>query len=89
MSLEHAPQRGRAKRITRNKRTLLAPFATDHDDQVLTFLEWCALNRISERNGRRILASGDGPVVVQLSKKRIGITIRANRAWQSARSRGV
>ena len=44
-----------------------APFATDHDDQVLTFLEWCQLNRITERNGRRILASDHGPAVVQLS----------------------
>ena len=28
------------------------------DSQVLTFREWCRLNRISARTGRRVLASG-------------------------------
>ena len=85
MWLEHSPRRSRTKR---GKRTLPAPFATNHDDQVLTFLEWCSLNRISERNGRRLLANGEGPAVVRLSPKRIGVTVRENRAWQQARSRG-
>ena len=57
------------------------------DDQVLTFFEWIKLNSISPRNGRRILQSGDGPRVVRLSARRIGITIRANREWQQARER--
>jgi hypothetical protein len=30
---------------------------------LLRFLEWCRLNRISERTGRRLLASGNGPVI--------------------------
>ena len=59
------------------------------DDQVLTFLEWCQLNRISERNGRRILAGPDGPTVTLLSARRMGITVRANRAWQQSRERGA
>ena len=59
-----------------------------NDNQVLTFHEWCQLNRISERTGRRILKSGGGPKVVQLSEKRIGITIGANRAWQEQQARG-
>jgi hypothetical protein len=58
-----------------------------NDDQVLTFREWCQLNRISPRNGRRIIASGAGPRVVQLSARRMGVTIRANREWQTARER--
>ena len=33
------------------------------DDRVLTFNEWCALNGIGKRTGRRILTSGGGPVV--------------------------
>jgi hypothetical protein len=58
-----------------------------NDDQVLTFAEWARLNSLSPRNGRRILQSGAGPRVVQLSARRIGITIRSNREWQQSRER--
>jgi hypothetical protein len=61
----------------------VAPLSQTHPDQVLTFVEWCSLNRFSERTGRRILGRGDGPPVVQLSSKRIGITIGANQRWQA------
>jgi hypothetical protein len=64
-----------------------APLSALHDDQVLTFLEWCRLNRISERNGRRIIAAPGGPATTMLSARRIGITIRANREWQASRQR--
>jgi hypothetical protein len=57
------------------------------DDKVLTFAEWCALNKIGKRTGRRILTSGGGPVVTQLSERRIGITVGNNRRWQAARAR--
>jgi hypothetical protein len=57
------------------------------DSQVLTFHEWARLNRISERTGRRILNSGSGPVITQLSAKRIGITVAADRAWKASRER--
>jgi hypothetical protein len=57
------------------------------DDRCLTFRQWCALNGISPRNGRRILKSGTGPRVMHLSERRIGITVRANREWQAARER--
>jgi hypothetical protein len=60
------------------------------DDQVLTFHEWCAVNRISERTGRRILAGEAGvdpPIVTALSERRIGITRGNNRAWQQRRVR--
>jgi hypothetical protein len=64
----------------------LAGFEND-DNRVLSFRQWCILNGISARTGRRILASGNGPTVTQLSDRRIGITIRANREWQEARER--
>jgi len=57
------------------------------DDKVLTFAEWCKLNRIGQRTGRRIIRSGNGPVVTQLSERRIGITVGNNRRWQTARAR--
>jgi len=57
------------------------------DDRVLTFNEWCALNGIGKRTGRRILTSGGGPVVTQLPERRIGITVGNNRRWQESRAR--
>jgi len=55
--------------------------------RVLTFAQWCALNGISPATGRRILKSGKGPIVIQLSDRRLGISIAANAAWQAARGR--
>jgi hypothetical protein len=60
-----------------------------HTDQVLTFREWCRLNGISERNGRRILKEPGGPVVTLLSPRRIGITVGNNREWQARRARVI
>lgn len=57
------------------------------EQQVLTFKEWCALNRISERNGRRVISGGHGPAVIHLSPRRIGISVGANADWQAARSK--
>jgi hypothetical protein len=73
--------RGRARE--RAKRVL------DHgsDDEVLTFPEWCALNKISERTGQRIIHGTNGPVVTMLAAKRIGITRGNNRLWQQSRTR--
>jgi hypothetical protein len=56
-------------------------------DEVFTFAEWCTLNKFSERTGRRILASGSGPIITQLSAKRIGIRRRDNALWQDSRAR--
>jgi hypothetical protein len=58
------------------------------DRRVLSFAEWCALNNLSVWTGRRIIKAGKGPVTLQLSDRRIGITVGANRAWQRARERG-
>jgi hypothetical protein len=57
------------------------------DSQVLTFGEWCRLNRFSKRTGRRILNSGNGPIVTQLSARRIGVTIGNDRIWKASRER--
>jgi hypothetical protein len=57
-----------------------------HDTQVMLPEEWCQLNRISPRTGRRILASGSGPAVVQISTRRFGITVASNKAWQAQRT---
>jgi hypothetical protein len=57
------------------------------DDRVLTFAEWCSLNKIGQRTGRRIIKSGKGPRVLQLSERRIGIRVADNRRWQASRAR--
>jgi predicted site-specific integrase-resolvase len=54
---------------------------------VLTFAHWCTLNGISPATGRRILKSGKGPAVIQLSGRRLGISVGANAAWQATRAR--
>jgi hypothetical protein len=63
----------RAKRLS----TLRSPA----DDQVLTLAEWYDLAGISKRTGRRILQFGDGPRVVRLSDRRLGISVAAHREW--------
>jgi len=61
--------------------------ATLNDYQVLRFPEWCALAGISTRTGRRLLAAGTGPAVVQLSSRRVGVSIAAHRQWLQRRER--
>jgi hypothetical protein len=95
MSLRENEQRRPPRRLREHERqparrdihALAEPLSKSHPDQVLTFFEWCRLNRISERTGRRILDGDAGPQVTMLSAKRIGITIGANRAWQDSRAR--
>jgi hypothetical protein len=59
----------------------------DDGDRVLSFRQWCELNGFSPATGRRLIAAGTGPIITQLSPRRIGITIRNNRAWHQMRSR--
>jgi hypothetical protein len=75
------------KRKQKRSSALDAPLAISNANQVLTFREWCQLNRISERTGRRILKSDNGPVVTRLTDKKIGVTVGNNAAWQAARAR--
>ena len=80
------------KKLKRNRiqpswSSLDTPLDSAHPNQVLTFHEWCQLNRISVRTGRRIIDRGEGPVITQLSPYRIGISVGANAAWQKSRAR--
>jgi hypothetical protein len=56
-------------------------------NRVLSFGQWCALNGFSKATGRRIVQRGEGPPVLQLSPRRIGIRESDNAAWQQARAR--
>jgi hypothetical protein len=57
----------------------------DDDDRMLTFNEWCERNSFSLSTGQRLRASGQGPVFVQLSTRRIGVSIAEDRRWRKAR----
>jgi len=59
------------------------------DHRVLSFRQWCELNGFSLATGRRIVNAGNGPVITQLSARRIGITVANNAAWQASRARGA
>ncbi len=61
----------------------------ENDHRVLSFRQWCQLNAFSVATGRRIVASGVGPTVIQLSERRVGITVAENRRWQASRVRNV
>jgi hypothetical protein len=57
------------------------------DQRVMTLRQWSEVNGFSIFTGRRLIKSGQGPKILQLSPRRIGITVAANRAWQQARER--
>ena len=48
------------------------------DDRVMSFDDWCKLNRFSRSTGQRILAAGKGPQFIQLSERRKGVTVAEN-----------
>jgi hypothetical protein len=80
-------ERARKSRRYSKSRKLPVLVSRDDDDAVLTVAEWCILNHISQRQGRRILKKPGGPIVTQLSANRTGITRRNNRIWQMSRER--
>jgi hypothetical protein len=84
---KQAKRKQRRKPVQPKWSALDAPLTTSHPNQVLTFHEWCQLNRISTRTGRRILKSGTGPVVTQLSPHRVGVTVGNNAKWQASKER--
>jgi hypothetical protein len=57
------------------------------DQRVLTISQWCVVNNFSIDTGRRLIKAGKGPVITQISDRRIGITAGNNRKWQQSRER--
>jgi hypothetical protein len=58
------------------------------DQRVMTLRQWCEVNGFSWHTGKRLIKAGKGPVITQISDRRIGITVANNRKWQAARERG-
>ena len=75
----------RQKRLERQRRVLET--AASNPRRVLSFHQWCALNGFSIPTGRRLMLAGNGPKVVQLSARRIGVRESDNLAWQQSRIR--
>jgi hypothetical protein len=68
--------------------TVISPkFEPDDDNRVLPFAHWCELAGFSKATGRRVLASGEGPIVTHLSTRRIGIRVRDHKRWLDRRAR--
>jgi hypothetical protein len=55
-------------------------------DRVNSFADWCERCGFSEATGRRIIASGEGPVITWLSTRRMGIRERHHIEWLNARA---
>jgi hypothetical protein len=55
------------------------------DDEILTFEQWCVLNKLSPRTGWRVLHGPDGPTMTRLSARRIGITRGNDGKWKRSR----
>jgi hypothetical protein len=83
----HRSHKKRIRRRRRQQRPVLTMPLVLHDQQVLSVRQWCQLAGFSLRTGRKHLAEGTGPEVIQLSDKKLGITVAADRAWKAARIR--
>jgi predicted DNA-binding transcriptional regulator AlpA len=60
---------------------------SNFDLRVLTIQEWAALTGFSLATAKRLLRDGDGPAVVQLSERRIGIRTIDHTRWLAERMR--
>lgn len=54
---------------------------------VLSIRSWARLASIGYSSAKKLLASGKGPAVVQLSAHRIGVTTGAHQRWLADRER--
>ena len=57
------------------------------DQRVMTIAQWAKVNGFSVWTGQRLIKAGKGPVVTQVSDRRVGITVRSNRVWQESRAK--
>jgi hypothetical protein len=82
---EVAARRAKREAEREAERARLTQF--QNPNMTYTYKQWCVLNGFGETTGRRIINGPNPPIVTQLSKRRIGITVENNRAWQESRAR--
>ena len=56
------------------------------DDCVMSVQEWARRAGFAYPTARRVIAAGEGPVVIRLYPDRVGITFGAHRAWLKSRA---
>jgi hypothetical protein len=56
------------------------------DDVVKSFRTWCQVSGLSVATGKRLIKSGQGPIITRLSKGRVGIRGRHHRLWLDQRT---
>lgn len=61
------------------------PLVGDDGDVILPFLEWAELAGLPESTARDLRARGEGPRCVQLTTKKLGVTLAEHRRWTKAR----
>jgi hypothetical protein len=55
----------------------------------MTLRQWWERNSLSKATAWRIIAAGEGPEIINLTRKRRGVTYGADRRWKAARTRTV
>jgi predicted DNA-binding transcriptional regulator AlpA len=80
-------QRQRHPRWQKQQHTTTEPRWRD-PNAVLTLREWAELTSLSLPTAKEILSSGNGPPVVKVSPRRIGIRYGDHCAWLDAKVRG-
>ena len=71
---------------TKQKNSKHASDVLPDDHHVMNFSTWCKVSAIAPRTGRRILKSGEGPIITKLTDKMIGISLASHRAWLAKRT---
>jgi hypothetical protein len=54
-------------------------------DKVTPLTDWFRRVGLPSRSGRRLIASGEGPVITELTERRKGVRERDHLAWLEAR----
>jgi hypothetical protein len=96
----HSGRDHQAKRIKRRKKTEAERVAMREADraviakaqnanQVLTFRQWTLLAGVSVDTARRLIKAGNGPIITQMSQRRIGVRLADHIRWQATRARGA
>jgi predicted DNA-binding transcriptional regulator AlpA len=58
--------------------------STREDMRVIRWKEWCESKGISRWAAHRLRKSGNGPRIVRLGPRMIGVTVRDDREWTEA-----
>jgi predicted DNA-binding transcriptional regulator AlpA len=80
MSLEHSPARQQRKQDRSDQYSA-------EDLRVLSLKEFAAMMGLSLITVRRLIDAGEGPPLIRLSKRRVGVRLGDARRWQESRMR--